>query len=777
MKIPMLSPLLLLLACASPLAAADGDAAPPAPPAPPAPAVAPPPGTLVLEFRGARLGQVLDYLSKEAGFVIANPVELAAPITLVSKQPLSPAEAVEALNGVLIDLGYVALVRGRTLHVVALGSARQQNLPVLVGSDPARIPETDVMVTQVMPVQFATAKDLAENLLPLLSSASATLTANESSNVLILTDTQAHVHRIAAIIQAIDVSVSGEQTVRVFHLAHADAEKAAQIIATLYRQTSGQRQGGQQQGGGGGRGGGGGGGFGGGGFGGGFGGGGGGAPGAAAGATATRGDVVAAADSGTNSLVIRASPGALDMLAQVIEQLDVDNSARDGVLLYRVRNGKATDLAISLNGLFQGSQGGVTTSSNQRATQNRTINGSSAAPAAGARAAAANAPAAGAGGGVAAPAGGSSDSLDLSGQVRVVADTTSNSVMVLSPERNFARLRKLLEDIDQPTRQVLVRVLVAEVTLSDSLDLGVELDGINVSTNAPGGATVGGAPNPLGTTSTRVFSNFNLFDSTLGMNGYLLQSGNFRAAVRALATRTNFDVLARPYILTTDNRQAIVNVSQEVPVINGSRTDQFGNVTSTFDRRDVGIILTVTPQINNEGRVVLDVDQELSALSDASILVAPGVNAPIINKRTMTTRIIVDHGQTAVVGGLVEDTLTSSENKVPLLGDIPLLGYLFRSTSKTKAKTELLVFLTPQVVESPDVLADLGRQLRNEMQLLDKAVEKGLLQRHLDQLANLKVGEPLPAPGAAPVAVPGQPAPVAAPAPEQAVPAPAPVKP
>ncbi|MBA3937061.1 MAG: hypothetical protein H0X38_06340, partial [Planctomycetes bacterium] len=505
-------------------------------------------------------------------------------------------------------------------------------------------------------------------------------------------------------------------------------------------------------------------------------------PSGAAGAAATRGDVVAAADSGTNSLVIRASPGALDMLAKVIEQLDVDNSARDGVLLYRVRNGKATDLAISLNGLFQGNQGGVTTSTNQRATQNRTINGSSAAPVPGARAAAAGGvPAAsgggGNGGGGAGASGGSDSSLDLSGQVRVVADTTSNSVMVLSPERNFARLRKLLEDIDQPTRQVLVRVLVAEVTLSDGLDLGVELDGINVSTNSPGGATVGGTPNPLGTTNTRVFSNFNLFDSTLGMNGYLLQSGNFRAAVRALATKTSFDVLARPYILTTDNRQAIVNVSQEVPVINGSRTDQFGNVTSTFDRRDVGIILTVTPQINNEGRVVLDVDQELSALSDASILVAPGVNAPIINKRTMTTRIIVDHGQTAVVGGLVEDTMTSTESKVPLLGDIPLLGHLFRSTSKTKAKTELLVFLTPQVVESPDVLADLGRQLRSEMQLLDKAVEKGLLQHHLDQLAGLKVGEPLPARGAPSTTLPVQAAPAPAPVPEQALPAAAAAKP
>lgn len=673
----------------------------------PPPVIEPrPDGRFMLEFRGARLGQVLDYLSAVAGYVIANPVELPAPLTLVAKQPVTPQEAVDALNTVLIAQNYAVIVRQKTLHVVPLASARQHNLPVFIGSDPARIPDTDQMVTQVMPVQFALVNDLAENLQPLLNAQSATLAANESSNVLILTDTQAHIKRIAAIIQAIDRAVGGEQAVKVFTLAHADAEKVAQIINNLYgqqgqqgsnrnqfnrnrgNQNQQQSQGGREI------------------------------------------DVQAAADSGTNSLVVRASPETLVLLEEVVTQLDRDNSARDDVLLYRVRNGKAADLATSLNELFQGIQAGTTSTQTRTAGQTAARGTTIQQPVAQQVRVFTTPTAQGAN------AAGTDAGLDLSGQVRVVADAVSNSVMVLSPERNFDRIRRLLEQLDQPVKQVLVRVLVAEVTLEKGIDLGVELTGGSRGS----------------TDASNVFTDFNLFDSALGVNGFLIENTDFRAAIRALATNTNFDVLSRPYILTTDNREATVNVSQEVPVITGSRTDQNNNVTSTFDRRDVGIILTVTPQINSEGLVVLDVTQELSALSDQAIPVAADVESPIINKRTMTTRVLVEHGQTAVIGGLVKDQIAETVRKVPLLGDIPLLGALFRRTESTKSQTELLVFLTPQVVRNPEELADLSRQLRGEMQRLDAAVEGGLLQHHLDQLQRTRAApfveqsaEPAPA--------------------------------
>lgn len=703
---------------------ANGDTAPA--PAPIPDPIILPDGRFVMEFRGARLGQVLDYLSKAAGYVIANAVDLPNPITLVAKKPLTTAEALEALNGVLLDQGYTAIVRGKTLRVVPLAGAKQQNLPVETGNDPANIPESDRMVTQIIPVRFATAKDLAENLAPLLNTATATMSANESSNSLILTDTQTNIRRIVSIVHAIDTSIISEQQVKVFHLKFASADKVATVINNIYGSSSSSRNNRgnamnqflppfmqQNQGGRGSRG---------------------GSSGNDTSGQGRGGDVSAAADTGTNSVVIRAGAGSMTALDQVIKELDVDTSAKDGVLLYRVKNGKSANIAKSLNSLFSSTQstsaaGGSTTTragqirqATQGATTAMTATGDSA--------------------------------LDLSGQVRVVSDDVSNSVLVLSSERNFERLQKVLTDLDIPMRQVLIRVLVAEVTIEKGLQLGVQMEGVN---NQPVPAD-GSVPGPA-SDATRFFSDFNLFDQTLGMNGFILNSTHFRAAIRALATDSRFDVLSRPYVLTTDNQKATVNVSQEVPIITGTRVDQQGNAISTFERQDVGIILTVTPQINHEGRVLLDVTQELSALTDQTVPVAKDVLAPITKKRTTTTRVSVDHGQTVVVGGLVHDSMVEAERGVPVLKDIPFLGALFRYTSRTKAQTELLIFLTPQVVKDPADLANLGVQLRNEMSRLDAAVEQGTLQTHLDQLMNSRVGEAIAPPPARPGRPLAEPAP------------------
>jgi general secretion pathway protein D len=544
----------------------------------------------------------------------------------------------------------------------------------------------------------------------LLNPNTATLAANESSNLLILTDTQSNVRRIVTIVSAIDTSVSGELEVKVFHLAHAAADKAATVINTIYGKNGGSSSasnsrnandpmarmfgppgafGGNQ--------------------------------GTSASTSKSSGrsiDVSAAADTGTNSLVVRAAPAAMKAITQVVAQLDMDTSASDGVMLYKVRNAKAADLATAMTSLFSGTKS--SSSSNSSSTSRTTTQNRSVPTASGTVAAA------GPGGGSASS--GSGTSLDLTGQVVVVAETVSNSVLVLSPERNFDRLRRVLEDLDQPMRQVLVRALVAEMTIEDGTDIGVELSGINPSSS---------------TTSTRTYTDFTLSDNTVGANGFLMQSGNFQATVHALASVTRFNVVSRPYILTADNKEATVNVVQEVPVATGSRTDTNNNVTTTFDREEVGIILTVTPQINSDGRVVLTVTQELSALTDQTMQIAKDVTSPIIKKRTMTTTVTMDRGQTAVIGGLVSDSLTETVRKVPWLGDIPGLGWLFSRTERTKAKTEMLVFLTPQVVMGRDDLDAASTQVRGDMKQLKVAVENEQLQAHLDELVATRVGEPL----------------------------------
>ena len=214
----------------------------------------------------------------------------------------------------------------------------------------------------------------------------------------------------------------------------------------------------------------------------------------------------------------------------------------------------------------------------------------------------------------------------------------------------------------------------------------------------------------------------------------MFDDSNFRLAVRALNATGKFDVLSRPYVLTADNQEAQINVGQRVPILTNSRVDENGDIISTIDYEDIGIILTVTPQINSEGLVVMDVSQEISTIADQAIPVAPDQDAVVFNQRQLTTQAAVRHGQTVVIGGLVQDELSETIRKVPIVGDIPLLGEFFKRTERSKVKTELLLFLTPEVIMSPDQLTPASEKIKAESETLDNAIEPGRMQEHLDKL-------------------------------------------
>ena len=189
---------------------------------------------LRLNFRGAPLDEVLDYLSKAAGFVIVREAQITATVDVWSHQPLSKDEAVNLLNTILNEKGYAAIRRDRTLTIVDRNTAKERDLPVKTGADPEIIPKTDEMVTQVVPVRYVDAVALVENLQPLIPSYS-TLTANQSSNSLVITDTQANVRRLAEIIQALDTSISSIATVKVFQLQYTDATELAEVINQIFQ--------------------------------------------------------------------------------------------------------------------------------------------------------------------------------------------------------------------------------------------------------------------------------------------------------------------------------------------------------------------------------------------------------------------------------------------------------------------------------------------------------------------------------------------------------------
>jgi len=349
-------PLAGALPSPSPLPKPAAAAAFPTPPiAAPNPDNAPAPASspaadIRLNFQGAQLSDVLSYLSEAAGFVIVQDTPVTGTVNVMSRRPITADEAVDLLNTVLVEKNYIALRSGRILKIVSRTDAQKRDLPVIKGADPEVIPHNDNMVTQILPVRYAEVAKLIDNLRPLLSD-NATISANDSSNAIILTDTQANVRRIAEIIRALDTSISGISTIHVFPLQFADAKSLADVITQLFQSnqsgTTNNNAGGAPGFFGGGRGGGG--------FGGGFRGGAGNGgdaaqPQSAARSAASR--VVAVADQQSNSVIVSAPDEYMATIADIVSRLDTNIAAVSESRIFRLEHADATEMANILTTLY-----------------------------------------------------------------------------------------------------------------------------------------------------------------------------------------------------------------------------------------------------------------------------------------------------------------------------------------------------------------------------------------------------------------------------------------
>jgi len=288
---------------------------------------------------------------------------------------------------------------------------------------------------------------------------------------------------------------------------------------------------------------------------------------------------------------------------------------------------------------------------------------------------------------------------DLQNQVTTIADPNTNSIIVVTTPENAELLRRIVSQLDKIPEQVMIQTIIVEASLDDSKKLGFEWTLAQNNVFNQTGAT--------GTASTLFPDAANTVAQGFK---YSLVGGALQATIKAIQTDDRFNVLSTPRIFTSNNVQAQINISQSIPYILSSRQDANGNFTYNYDFRDVGIVLTVTPRITSNGYVTMDVDQQANDLQGYT-----SFNAPIINQRQAQTTVSVKDGETIVLGGIIRNTVTSSVRKVPLLGDIPLLGELFRSTTKGKSKTELLVFLTPRVVRDSDDARMLRQNQQNQL--------------------------------------------------------------
>ena len=317
----------------------------------------------------------------------------------------------------------------------------------------------------------------------------------------------------------------------------------------------------------------------------------------------------------------------------------------------------------------------------------------------------------------------------LMGDAVITSDMDTRRLIVVTDDATNDNIRTVIAGLDKPKPQVLINVVFLQVTHDKDLDLGTEIGQKNgriaVSTNPQGNATsnfgltadaINAAAGPAAITANAAAAAQN--PSIYGLY-YSIIGRDVNATIHALASTNKTEILSRPSILTRSNQQAMIMVGQTVPLTTGSRIDATSGATiNTVSYQDIGIILRVTPFITTDGMVEMIVTPEISSLSQTTVNVGPGATAPVIDKRSADTVVVTPSDQTVVIGGLISNENTDVEYKVPLLGDIPLLGYAFKHRTKTQTKTELLIFLTPHVVQRPE---DLGRLALTEQTKLELA--------------------------------------------------------
>ena len=376
------------------------------------------------------------------------------------------------------------------------------------------------------------------------------------------------------------------------------------------------------------------------------------------------------ADARTNSIIVSGVITARQRIRQLIARLDGDAVGRDNTQVISLNYAKAENLVNVLTGV------------SQKLSTKKTSNGSTAQ--------AGNAPLQIASGGML-PGASNSD-------VNIVADEQTNSLILTAPPALRTSLEKVIRQLDVARSQVLVEAIIVEVQDGDGLNFGIQWSNRNV-----GGQQFTRSGLPIFSSA----DNFAALDKTGsvpansalgGVNGVAMGffRGDWGVLLSALSSNAKNDILSTPSIVTLDNKEASMNVGQDVPVLSGSQTTAADNVFNTVSRKTVGTKLKVTPQINEGGAIQLEIEQEVSSIDPTSTNAALG---PTFNTRTIQNAVMVRSGETVVLGGLIHNTSSESESKVPVLGDIPYVGNLFRYRSVENSRRNLMVFIRPTILQ------------------------------------------------------------------------------
>ena len=612
----------------------------------------------MMNFVAADIETVIRAIGHYTGTTFVIDPRVKGTINLVSEKPVSKAQALDMLTSVLRLHAYAVVKLPTFTKVVPEADAKQQASPEI---DHAL--RGDQIATQLIKLNHESAANLVNILRPLVS-ANNVINANSATNTLVITDYADNLKRLSRMVAALDVPMIGE--LDVIKVQYAIATDLAIMINRLLDQGAITNAAGVND----------------------------------------AGRVFLLAEARTNSLILRAPTVARGNLARsLIARLDQPTALPGNVHVVYLKNAEAVKLAQVLRAVVLGEAGvanqninpigGISTT--QPTSQSQTTLSASpvstAMPTTLVTTNVANQAPLGSGG--------------IAGYIQ--ADPTTNTLIITANETTYRNLRNIIDQLDARRAQVYVESLIVEVSANTAAEFGVQWAGL--SGNSTGGMRVGvltgfsAGGNNLATQAT----------SILGKDQIALPPGNginvaafkqlngqltLGALARALESNTKANILSMPNLITLDNEEARIIVGQNVPFITGQFTTPASgggagvNPFQTIERRDIGLSLRVRPQISEGGTVKMAIYQETSNIQEST---SSGL---ITSKRSIDTNVLVDNGQIIVLGGLIEDTLSDSVEKVPLLGDLPLLGNLFRYQTKKRGKTNLMVFLRPTVIRS-----------------------------------------------------------------------------
>jgi general secretion pathway protein D len=649
--------------------------------------------TVTLDFKDVELTDLIQTISEMTGKNFVYDDTVKGKVTIISPRGMSLDEAYQVFLSVLSVKGFTVVPAGKMNKVVRTQEAKENTIPT--GSD-ADQSGAEQIVTRLIPLRNIDATTFATSILTPLSPKSASVVAYAPSNTVIITDSSANIERLLKIIDELDVPGLNSNLDIIF-LENASAEEITQIGTQVLAQ-------------------------------------GGAAPrrGRAAGAPTMAGKVLAYPRA--NAIIVMGDADELETIRALVKSLDRKESAdRSNINVYYLENADAESLAKTLNEIISGVR------------KPKPAPGQAAGP---------NEPA------------------------NITADKATNALIINAVPEDYDALKVIVKMLDIRRKQVFVEALILELSMEATQKLGVSLSGIlpigNESVGfgvmnqvAPGigalASSTGGIPSVLTTSVEGILAGglFNLVDIT-APDGTIMRVPALSALINLSKTDTDVNIISAPRLLTSDNEEAQIIVGSNVPIITSRLTNAVGASTGSssglatsvqVERKDVALTLRFTPQVTEGNLVRLKVFQEITDIAKSSASVGdPNQVGPIFTKRLLQNTVVAEDGKTVVLGGLIGNNVQEVITKVPILGDIPLLGWLFKRKETVEKKTNLLIFITPKIIRNGEDLARVTRSNREEMNQFQKSEMKNTLKKNkyadaaMEQLkeSDSTLPEPLP---------------------------------